>query len=377
MNKLLFALLILGSASLAKASLFETKATHALLMDADTGAILFEKKADEKMQPASMSKLMTAYLVFEALEKGQFTLDTEFQVSDNAWRKGGAKTGGSTMFLEPKQSVKIKDLLRGIIVQSGNDACIVVAEGMAGSEEAFAQMMTAKAKQLGLKNSTFKNATGLPHKEHLMSAKDLALLAQRLINDFPQYYTIYSEKEFTYNKIKQQNRNPLLGQIPGADGLKTGHTESSGYGLTGSAKTYDGRRLIMVVNGLKTMADRSKESKSLISWGMANFENAQILSPEKTLVEVPVWLGKEKTVPAVPDEQLVYTINKWDNPKIESQVQYNQPVKAPIKKGQYLGTITTKLPNGQMVERKLLAGKDIEKLGYFAKVKALIFGQGD
>lgn len=377
MNKLLFALLILGSASLAKASLFETKATHALLMDADTGAILFEKKADEKMQPASMSKLMTAYLVFEALQKGQFTLDTEFQVSDNAWRKGGAKTGGSTMFLEPKQSVKIKDLLRGIIVQSGNDACIVVAEGMAGSEETFAQMMTAKAKQLGLKNSTFKNATGLPHKEHLMSAKDLALLAQRLINDFPQYYTIYSEKEFTYNKIKQQNRNPLLGQIPGADGLKTGHTESSGYGLTGSAKTYDGRRLIMVVNGLKTMADRSKESKSLISWGIANFENAQILSPEKTLVEVPVWLGKDKTVPAVPDEQLVYTINKWDNPKIESQVQYNQPIKAPIKKGQYLGTITTKLPNGQMVERKLLAGKDVEKLGYFAKVKALIFGQGD
>ncbi len=353
----------------------KTTATHALLMDADTGAILFEKKADEKMHPASMSKLMTAYLLFEALKEGRYTMDTEFQVSDNAWRKGGAKTGGSTMFLNPKQSVMIKDLLRGIIVQSGNDACIVVAEGMAGSEEAFAQMMTNKAKQLGLQNSSFRNATGLPHPEHLMSAKDLALLAQHLMNDFPEYYPIYSEKEFTYNKIKQENRNPLLKQMPGADGLKTGHTSKAGYGLTGSMKTYDGRRLIMVINGLKTMAERGKESQKVMSWGVANFENAAILSPEKELVQVPVWLGEKQTVAAVPEKKLVYTVSKWETPEIKSVVRFEQPIKAPVKAGQKLGEITTTLPDKSTMKTALLAKEDVAKLGYFAKIKALIFGR--
>ena len=351
-----------------------TSASHALLMDADTGAVLFEKKADEKMHPASMSKLMTAYLVFEALKKGQYTLDTEFVVSDNAWRKGGAKTGGSTMFLNPKQSVKIRDLLRGIIVQSGNDACIVVAEGMAGSEEAFAQMMNAKAKKLGLNNSSFRNATGLPNPDHLMSSRDLALLAQHLINDFPEYYPIYSEQEFTFNNIKQQNRNPLLTQVPGADGLKTGHTSESGYGLTGSIKTFDGRRLIMVINGLKSMAERSSESQKIMSWGTANFENAVILSPQKVLVEVPVWLGNDMVVPAGPAESLVQTISKWDVPEIKSIVRYMSPVKAPVLQGQKLGEIKTTLPDGSVHTTDLIAQKSVQKLGYFAKIKAILFG---
>jgi len=374
MKKLLLASLLL-STTCVYAEELTTAASHALLMDADTGTVLFEKNADEKMHPASMSKLMTAYLIFEALKKGQYTLDTEFVVSDNAWEKGGAKTGGSTMFLNPKQSVKIRDLLRGIIVQSGNDACIVAAEGIAGSEDAFAQMMNAKAKKLGLTNSSFRNATGLPNPDHLMSAKDLALLAQHLINDFPEYYPIYSEKEFTYNKIKQQNRNPLLTQMPGADGLKTGHTSESGYGLTGSMKTYDGRRLIMVINGLQSMADRAKESQKVMSWGVANFENAAILSPEKPVVDVPVWLGEELSVPAIPQKKLVQTVDKWNTPQIKSVVRFDSPLKAPVKAGQVIGEIVTTLPNGTTQTTNLVAAKDVAKLGYFAKIKALIFGR--
>ena len=374
MKKLLLASLLLSSTCVYAEEL-TTTASHALLMDADTGTILFEKNADEKMHPASMSKLMTAYLIFEALKKGQYTLDTEFIVSDNAWEKGGAKTGGSTMFLNPRQSVKIRDLLRGIIVQSGNDACIVAAEGIAGSEDAFAQMMNAKAKKLGMINSSFRNATGLPNPDHLMSAKDLALLAQHLINDFPEYYPIYSEKEFTYNKIKQQNRNPLLTQMPGADGLKTGHTNESGYGLTGSMKTYDGRRLIMVLNGLQSMADRAKESQKVMSWGVANFENAAILSPEKPVTNVPVWLGEELSVPAIPQEKLVQTVDKWNTPEIKSVVRFDSPIKAPIKAGQVIGEIVTTLPDGTTKTTHLVAAKDVAKLGYFAKIKALIFGR--
>ena len=230
---------------------FETKATNALLLDADTGTVLFEKDADIPMPPASMSKLMTVYVLFEALKNGRLSMEDEFVVSENAWRIGGAASGGSTMFLNPGEKVKIKDLLRGIIIQSGNDACITVAENLAGSETAFAEILNEKAKELGLTGSSFKNATGLPDPQHRMTARDLAKLAQVLIQKFPEYYSIFSEKEFTYNGIKQDNRNPLLYRVGGADGLKTGHTIESGYGLTGALKTTDGRRLVVIVNGLK------------------------------------------------------------------------------------------------------------------------------
>ena len=254
MKRQLFLTLLASSIIVSvQAHAFDTTAKNALLMDAETGYVMLNKNADVPMPPASMSKLMTAYMIFDALKSGELSMDTEFTVSENAWRKGGAKSGSSTMFLKPNQKVKIKDLIRGIIVQSGNDACIVAAENMAGSEEIFADIMTRKAKDLGLSNASFKNATGLPQKGHEMSAADLAKLAQAIIRDFPEYYSIYSEKEFKYNGIKQGNRNPLLYGIEGADGLKTGHTEASGYGLTGSVKTADGRRLIMVINGLKSM----------------------------------------------------------------------------------------------------------------------------
>ena len=363
---------VLSSTALAEG--YSTKAQYALLMDANTGYVMFDKKSNEPMHPASMTKLMTAYMVDEAVQSGKFKLDDEFEVSDNAWRKGGAATGGSTMFLKPHQKVRLDDLLKGIIVQSGNDACIVVAENMAGTEEAFAVQMTQKAKKLGMTNSTFKNSTGLPDKEHLMSAKDLAILSQHIINDFPEHYKIYSQKEFTYNGIKQGNRNPLLYSLDGADGLKTGHTSQSGYGLTASVKSKDGRRLIMVINGLKSMNERADEARKLMSWGLANFQNTNLLPKNKSLAEVDVWLGKQKTVHAIPAKDLIQTHSIADGIKATSIVQYQQPVLAPIQKGQKLGKIITTLSDNTKVETDLVAAEPVEKLGFFSKIKALFGG---
>ena len=353
-------------------SAFETAAKYAYLMDADTGYVMYDKSSDVAMAPASMSKLMTAYMIFDALKAGKITLDTEFIVSENAWRKGGAKSGSSTMFLNPGQSVKVRDLLRGIIVQSGNDACIVAAEGLAGSEEVFAALMTQKAKELGLKNATFANATGLPHPEHLMSAKDLAVLAQAIIRDFPEHYGIYSEKEFTYNKIKQGNRNPLLYTMDGADGLKTGHTEASGYGLTGSVKAKDGRRLIMVLNGLKSMKARSEESQKLMSYGLAGFENVTVFDKNTVVDTIPVWYGKTETVKAVPAKTAIMTIERGKSSSVVSKVIYDSPIVAPIEQGQKIGQLVITTGDNQTKVMDLVAGESVKKIGYFGKMKKIL-----
>ncbi len=255
---LLLVAFIAGALPAAAADKFETKAKHAILMDAETGTVLFQKAADEPTPPASMAKLMTTLVVFEALKSGQLTLDTEFMVSENAWRTGGATSGGSTMFAKLGSSIKVSDLLRGIIVQSGNDACIVVAEGMAGTESTFANLMNAEARKLQLEDSHFTNATGLPDPGQHVTVRDLATIARHIVYDFPQYYEIYSETEFTWNKIRQENRNPLLDATIGADGLKTGYTEELGYGLVGSA-VRDGQRLILVMNGLASEKERAEE----------------------------------------------------------------------------------------------------------------------
>ena len=369
--------LLLGIGILAfswQAEAIETKAKYALLMDADTGYVMFDKKADEAMHPASMSKLMTSYIVEEALKTGKYTEDTEFTVSENAWKKGGAKTGGSTMFLEIGQKVKLIDLLKGINIQSGNDACIVVAEGMAGTEEAFAAKMTQKAKKLGLTKSTFANATGIPDPNHLMSARDLALLSRHIINDFPEYYSIYSQKEFTYNGIKQGNRNPLLYSLQGADGLKTGHTSQSGYGLTATVKSPDGRRLILVINGLNSMNERASEAKNLMNYGLSHFENLTVLDTKKAVVSVPVWMGNKKEITAYPAENLIQTHPMGEEVKISSVIEYQEPIFAPIQKGQKIGTITTTLPDENIHEMDLIAGESVEKLGFFARLKKRLFG---
>lgn len=354
------------------AQAYDAVATNALLMDASTGYVMFEKEADIPMPPASMSKLMTAYMVFENLKTGKITLEDEFTVSENAWKKGGAKSGGSTMFLSPFEKVKVKDLLRGIIVQSGNDACIVVAENLAGTEEAFATIMTQKAKELGLKNATFKNATGLPDPEHKMSAKDLARLAQALIRDFPEYYSIYSEKSFSYNGITQGNRNPLLYTIAGADGLKTGHTEVSGYGLTGSVKGPDGRRLIMVINGLKSMRERQNEAQKLMNWGLIGFENITLIKKDQPIEKIPVWLGQQESVEAIAADSFVITIPKGTKTANDVLVTYDTPIVAPIQKGQKLGKILIKSEMGSK-SVDLIAAQSVEKVGYFGKLKQIIF----
>lgn len=355
-----------------KALGFETNAKYAYLVDADTGYVMVDKQSEVAMAPASMSKLMTAYMIFDALKSGKITLEDEFLVSENAWRKGGVKSGSSTMFLEPGKLVKVKDLLRGIIVQSGNDACIVAAEGLAGSEDVFATLMSQKAKEIGLEHSTFANATGLPHPEHLMSSKDLALLAKEIIQKFPEYYSIYSEREFKYNGIKQGNRNPLLYTMDGADGLKTGHTEASGYGLTGSVKTKDGRRLIMVLNGLKSMKDRSTESQKVMGYGIAGFENVTVFHKGDVVEKIPVWYGTSEVVSAIVDTPAIMTIKRGQKAGVMTKIVYDTPVVAPVKKGQKLGTLVITTSDNQTRYMDLVAQENIDKVGYFGKLKKIV-----
>jgi len=350
---------------------FETPAIHAYMVDTTTGTVLLNKKGDERMAPASMSKLMTLYMVFERLKDGRLSLDDKFYVSENAWRKGGAKTGGSTMFLEPSMRVRVEDLIRGIIVQSGNDACIVVAEALSSSEEAFAQDMTEKAKELGMTGSTFKNATGWPDPEHRVTAHDLARLAQLTIEHFPEYYHYYSEHSFIFNGIKQSNRNPLIYKDMGADGLKTGHTQESGYGLTSSAER-DGRRLILVVNGLSSKKMRSSESERLLDWGFREFGNYALFKAGDVVTDANVWLGQKASVPLIIEQDLTLTLPKRARGKMTVKATFEGPVPAPIKKGQRIGTLTISAPDVTPVEVPLLAADGVEQLGLVGRLGAAL-----
>ncbi len=371
----LLTLVVAVSLPMFPASAIETPARQALLMDMGTGSVLFEKNASQPMPPASMSKLMTVYLLFERLKDGRLKMDDTLPVSENAWRKGGAASGGSTMFLEPGASVKVADLIHGIIVQSGNDASIVVAEGLANDEGSFAQEMTKRGRELGLRNTVFRNATGWPDPEHMTTARDLALLAQRTIENFPQYYPYYAEKEFTYNGIRQGNRNPLLFKDTGADGLKTGHTEASGYGLTASAAK-DDRRLILVINGLEGVRDRSREAERLMSWGFREFDNYALFKAGEEVSTAEVWLGKAENVALVVDQDLTVTFPNAARPEMKVSVAYDGPIPAPITEGDRLAVLKISAPGVETVEVPLVAGNSVEKLGFlgrlFAAVKHLI-----
>lgn len=356
--------------SVSAHAFYNTTAKHALLMDAETGTVLFEKDADVSMPPASMSKLMTIYVLFENIKNKKVSLEDEFVVSENAWRKGGVSSGSSTMFLNPGEKVKVQDLIKGIIIQSGNDACIVVAENLAGSEEAFAHIMQEKANEIGLKNSTFKNSTGLPDPEHKMSSKDLAKLAYVLIKEFPEYYPIFSEETFTYNGITQRNRNPLLGKVLGADGLKTGHTKEAGFGLTASVKTVDGRRLILVLNGLKSMRERDVESRKMVMYGMNGFENTKLVSIGQEIDTIPVWLGEKDAVKAVSSSTFQVTNPRGKNLPT-AKITYESPLQTPIKKGDKIGKIIFEFEEKTHTV-DLLAQEDVKKSGYFRKLKQII-----
>lgn len=357
------------------ASSFTTTAKQALLIDFHTGETLFEKNSDTLMPPASMSKIMTAYLAFEAIKDGYLKLSDKIPISENAWRKGGSK-----MFVGVNTQVKVADILRGIIIQSGNDAAIALAEHLEGSEKAFAEKMTSKARELGMKNSVFKNATGWPDPKHRMTARDLVTLATSTITNFPELYDIYSEVDFTYNKIKQGNRNPLLYKGMGADGLKTGRTNAAGYGLTASVERAS-RRLILVLNGLKSARQRNVESQRLIEWGFREFTNHKLFTNQETVTKIDVWLGKSKTIDASLDSELILTMKRSDKGKLKTTVTYDEPITAPISVGQKVGLLKVSLPGVFSREYPLISTKKIERLGPFQRIIAaihyLVWGSGD
>ena len=351
----------------------ETQARQMILVDYDTDTVIFEKNADELMPPSSMSKLMTAYMVFEQLEAGKLRLDDMLPVSEKAWRIQGSK-----MFVPLGGRVKVEDLLRGVIIQSGNDACIVLAEGIAGTEERFAEMMTDRARQLGLKNTTLRNASGWPDPQQLTTARDLALLAKLIIARYPQYYHFYAEKEFTYGvdqvskkPITQGNRNPLLYKDIGADGLKTGHTEAAGYGLTASVKRGD-RRLILVFNGLKSMNERSREAERLVELGFSQFDNYKIFSAGAVVDEADVWLGNVARIPLVIDRNLAMTLPRQSRGNIKVTVSYDNPIPAPIAKGTPVAKLTIANRDTVVSEVPLLAGADVQQLGFTGRIGAAV-----
>ncbi len=350
----------------------ETTAREAFLIDATTGRVLLEKDADVSMPPASMSKIMTTYMVFERLEDGRLSLDDELLVSEKAWRKGGSK-----MYVEVDKMARVEDLLRGVIVQSGNDACIVLAEGLSGTEEAFAEEMTRKGREIGLTGSSFANSTGWPDPNQRMTARDLATLAQRIIADFPDYYHYYAETEFTYADIRQTNRNPLLYKSLGADGLKTGHTEEAGYGLTASAVQGD-RRLILVLNGLESRKARAEESARLIGWAFREYGNYALFKLGETVEEAPVWLGAAPFVPLVAGEAVTVTLSRKARRDMQVKVVYEGPIPAPIAPGQELARLVISAPGEDTVVVPLQAGAAVERLGVLGRATAaleyLVFG---
>jgi D-alanyl-D-alanine carboxypeptidase (penicillin-binding protein 5/6) len=344
----------------------DTIARQALIIDFDTEAVLLEKNADERMPPSSMSKLMTMYVVFDMLKKGRLQLTQELPVSERAWRMGGSK-----MFVQIGNQVPVEALMRGVIVQSGNDACVVFAEAISGSETQFAELLNQEAKRIGLKDSNFRNATGWPDPEHRMTCRDLARLAKRIVTDFPEYYKVYNERSFTWNGISQDNRNPALARVAGADGLKTGHTEEAGYGLTASAKRGD-RRLILVFNGLPSMKARAEESERLLEWGFREFENVVLFKASDVVEEVPVHLGSRRTVPLVGGRDMMVTLPRsWRN-KLQAKLQYAMPVEAPVLKGQELGKLLVSGQGVPNLELPLLAGADVDRLGLLPRIPAVI-----
>ena len=371
LRSLLFATLFLLLAWHPAAAI-ETSAREALVLDAETGTVLLEKEADTSMPPASMSKIMTIYLIFERLKDGRLSLDDEFLVSEKAWNWGGSK-----MFVEVGKQVRVEDLLRGVIVQSGNDASIVLAEGVGGTEEGFAEEMTRKARELGMTGSSFANATGWPDPNQRMTARDLAILARRTIEDFPGYYSIYAETEFTYSDIRQGNRNPLLYKSLGADGLKTGHTEEAGYGLTASAER-GGRRIILVLNGMDSVRARSEESARLINWAFREFNNYALFTPGEVVEEAPVWLGGETSVPLIVSEGLTLTLSRKARAGMKVTISYVSPIPAPIAEGQRVATLTLTATETEPIEIPLQAGKAVDRLGLFGRINAgvrfLVFG---
>lgn len=340
----------------------DTQATHALIIEADTGAVLLDKGADERIPTASLSKVMTAYVVFGMLKQGRAKLTDELPVSETAWR-----TQGSKMFVPLGGRISIGDLLQGMIVQSGNDACVVLAEGLAGSQDAFVDLMNQKAKEIGLANSHFADVDGLPNPDHYSTARDLVTLALRTIKDFPEYYHYYGEKDYSFNKIDQGNRNPLLYKDLGADGLKTGHTEESGFSLLGSLHRGD-RRVILLLSGLPTMKSRAQEGERLGEWAFREFNDYRLFGAGEKVDDAEIWLGTDAKVPLTLDKDLVVTLRRKSRKDMKVTVVYDSPLPAPIKKGQAIGKVIVTAPDVAPVEAPLFAAAGIARMGAFGRM---------
>jgi D-alanyl-D-alanine carboxypeptidase (penicillin-binding protein 5/6) len=339
------------------------------MIDAQTGTVLLAKDAEKPMAPSSMAKMMTVYLLFEDLASGKLKMDTRFAVSERAYAITRG-THSSTMFLERTDQPTIGELVQGVIVVSGNDASVVVAEGMAGSEESFAERMNKRAKEIGLSGSVFKNSSGWPAEGQMVTARDLAVLAMRTIRDYPQFYHYYAQRDFTFNGKTQANRNLELKSVAGVDGLKTGHTEEGGFGQTTSA-IRDGRRIILVLNGMSSMAERAQETARLIEWGFRESSNTTVLKAGDVVAEAPVWLGAQEKVPLVIPHPVMVTqmVGQTGQPRIVAR--FDGPVAPPIVKGTPLGTAVVTMPDGRVIEYPLQAGADVARAGTFSRMATL------
>lgn len=349
----------------AQAQIIQTEAEYAVIMDHESGEVLYSKNGDVPMIPASMTKIMTAHLVFSRLESGEITLEDRFTVSENAWRKGGWATGGSTMGLQIGETPTVEELLRGVIVLSGNDACIVLAEGISGSEDAFAQEMTDHARDLGLSSATFKNASGLDEDGHRITAIDLARLAQMEIAKYPEYYSYYAEREMTWNGITQPNRNPLLGS-QGVDGLKTGHLSVSGYGLTASALR-GGKRRIIVLNGMPTSGARAQEAERLMRLAFSSFETRTLDLTDRRVTELDVWLGTARQVGVAVEAPIEVTAHIRAFNQGTSEIVYESPLTAPIEQGQEVAKLIVTLEGKAPMELPLIATESVGRLDFLGK----------
>ena len=335
-------------------------APHAILIDAENGGVLYERDPDQLIFPASLAKLMTAEYVFHELKEGRIKLTDEYTVSENAWRKGGAPSHGSTMFAAIHSKIPLDDLLHGMIVQSGNDACIVLAEGLAGNEADFADKMTQRAREIGLAKSVFTNSNGLPDPGTHVTTRELGILARHIILDYPELYKIFGQADFTWNKIRQPNRNPLLGAVTGADGLKTGFTKEAGYGLVGSA-VQDGLRLIVVVNGLKSAKERADEAKKLLEWGFRSFEQRNLFAAGQIIGSAKVYGGANGSVPLQAPGVVKMMVPKSGGEKLIARIAYQGPVPAPVTQGQPIGLLKVWRDDKLVLQVPLKAAESIGK----------------
>ena len=351
--------LAVALAAPAAAQSFQTKAGQAILVDHSTGTVLYQKNADERIPPASLAKLMTMEVVFDQLSQGRISLDETFPISEKAWREGGSESGGSTMFARLNSEVPVADLIRGVIIQSGNDASIALAEGVAGTEESFVRLMNERAAEIGMRDSTFRNVTGLTDPEQLVTLRDMVALARHLFDTYPDFYRLYSEREFTWNGIRQPNRNPLLGDTRlGVDGLKTGFTDASGYALVASAEN-GGERLFMAVSGLESSRDRERESRALLTWGTRQFDRERLFEPGEVVANARVYGGTQRTVPLAAEGAIDIFLPLAGRDDMEARAVYDGPIRAPIRRGDAVGVLRVTRGDEVTQETPLVAAEDV------------------